>query len=211
MPHTVYLIRHGESELNLLQPGIVGGRSRWCELTGEGIAQARTLGRWLRASGISADRIVSSTAVRAQQTARYSLEEAGIRLRRIETFVELEELDQGDWENESRADTYTPEVYARMAAEGWRFSAPGGESLEALYARVSGWLERSVLAGPPGTTLVFCHGMVIKILLAGLFHLDRATAWRIPIDNTSISTVRHDGGSWRLLGQNELPHLLAGG
>lgn len=207
MPHTVYLIRHGESELNVHQPIIVGGRSRWCELTGPGLSQAKTLGRWLGRSGISADRICASTAVRAQQTARYALQEADIPLRRIETFIELEELDQGDWENELREETYTPEVIAQIIEDKWAFTPPGGESLSALFERIDGWLSREVLAGPEGVTLVFCHGMVIKILLAGLFDYDRSTAWRIPIDNTSISTITHDGDRWRLLGQNERPHM----
>ncbi|MFT5686673.1 MAG: broad specificity phosphatase PhoE [Myxococcota bacterium] len=207
MPHTVYLIRHGESELNVHQPVIIGGRSRWCELTGPGIAQAETLGRWLGQSDIAADRIVASTAVRAQQTARYALAEAGIPLKRIETFTELEELDQGDWENELREETYTPEVLARINVDNWAFSPPGGESLGALFARTSAWLDDEVLAGPDGVTLVFCHGMVIKILLTGLFGFDRRTAWRIPIDNTAINTIVHDGAEWRLVGQNELPHL----
>ena len=52
--------------------------------------------------------VVASTAVRAQQTARYSLEQTDVPLRRLETFTELEEMCQGDWENGLREATYTP-------------------------------------------------------------------------------------------------------
>lgn len=203
----ILLIRHAESEINAWEPPVIGGRSGWCELTERGIAQSRVLGRWLAERQIGCDRTISSTAVRAQQTARYCLSEVGLALRKIEVFTEIEELSQGEWENEPRSRIITPETKALMDAAHWNFRAPGGESQADLYARAHAWLQRAILPHPSRCVWVFCHGLVIKVLLAGLFDLDRRTAWRIPIDNTSMTTIAHREGRWQLLGQNESPHL----
>lgn len=206
MIHTVTLVRHGESELNVRQPSIIGGRSRWCELTPRGIAQARHLGRWLAGSGLPIDRVASSTAVRAQQTARYALEQTTVPLRRLETFTTLEEMDQGQWENRLRAETYTPDVLARLQADPWMFSAPGGESQADVFRRGLRWLEEEVLPGDAAHTWVFAHGMVIKLLVSGLRGGDQRTAWQLPIQNTSLTRIQHDPREgWRVCSLNTFP------
>lgn len=192
MIRTVTLVRHGESELNVRQPSIVGGRSRWCELTPRGIAQARHLGRWLADSRMPIDRVVSSTAVRAQQTARYALEQTPVPLRSLETFVELEEMGQGQWENLPRAETYTPAVIAQIRESPWTFSAPGGESQGDVCRRAQRWLDAHVLTSDVAHTWVFTHGMVIKLLVTGLRGGDQGAAWQIPIQNTSLTRIQHD-------------------
>lgn len=206
MTRHVTLVRHAESELNVRQPSIIGGRSRWCELTPRGIAQARHLGRWLRDTRPPIDRVVASTAVRAQQTARYSLEQTDVPLRRLETFTELEEMCQGDWENRLRETTYTPEVFARLGQDPWHFSAPGGESSADVFARGSRWLDGVALAGRAQHTWVFTHGMVIKLLVAGLSANDRQTAWQRHIQNTSLTTLHHTGDGWVVDQVNTFPH-----
>jgi len=200
----VTLVRHAESEINTWHPPIIGGRSRWCELTPRGIAQARHLGQWLAETRPPIDRVAASTAVRAQQTARYSLE-PHTALRRIETFTTLEEMDQGDWENLPRAQTYTPAVIAQMQALVWDFSAPGGESQGQVFARGLRWLEEEVLPRDDAHTWVFTHGLFIKLLVTGLRGGDRATAWQVPIQNTSITRLAHDARGWRVIDQNTFP------
>jgi broad specificity phosphatase PhoE len=201
------LIRHGESEVNVHDPPMIGGRSSWCELTPQGVAQARALGRWLREQQVPCDRVVASTAVRAQQTARYCMTEAGIALRRLRTFPELEELSQGDWENHPRSAILTPETIALIEQTHWEFRPPGGESQADVHERAFRWIEREVLPSEGGCVWAFSHGVVIKVLLAGIFGLERRTAWKIEIDNTSITRLLHTEQGWQLLGQNETPHL----
>ena len=154
--------------------------------------------------------MISSTAVRAQQTARRCLAEVGLPLRRIELFSEIEELSQGEWENKLRREILTPETVAKIEAENWNFRAPGGESMSDVCARLKRFLYRELLEPPTreilGDIWVFSHGVAIKALLADLFDLERSTAWRIPIDNTSITTLSAREGRLELLGQNETPH-----
>lgn len=205
MRRLLYLMRHGESEVNAADPPMVGGRSRWAELTALGVDQSRRLGRWLGEQNVPVDRIVSSTAVRAQQTARYALDELGIPLRRLETFPVLEEMAHGEWENRLRAETYVPEVVAQMEAENWNFHAPGGESLDDVWRRTSDWVQREVLEKDNEHTWVFCHGMVIKGLLAGFLNHDRQVAWRVWIDNASLTLLAHENDAWTELSRNVLP------
>ncbi|CAK0848478.1 unnamed protein product [Prorocentrum cordatum] len=63
----ILLIRHGESAMNV-QPELVGGRTDAAPLTQRGQAQARALGRRLRATGVELDEVYSSTAERARRT-----------------------------------------------------------------------------------------------------------------------------------------------
>ncbi|MEL6342817.1 MAG: histidine phosphatase family protein [Myxococcota bacterium] len=196
MRHTLYLMRHGESEVNAADPPVIGGRSRWAELTPLGVEQSRRLGRWLGEQQIPVDRIISSTAVRAQQTARYALDALKIPRRRLETFVRLEEMSQGEWENQLRTAVRTPAVMAQMDRETWHFRAPGGESMSDVYERGLRFIQDEVLAAPHAHTWIFCHGMVIKTLLAGVMGLERTTAWQIWIDNASLTVLEHEDGQW---------------
>lgn len=75
---TLLLLRHAEAES--FAPGRRDAERR---LTARGHEQARALGDWLRASGVSIDHVVCSTATRTQQT----LED--LRLDPTTTSVEL--------------------------------------------------------------------------------------------------------------------------
>jgi broad specificity phosphatase PhoE len=201
---SVLLIRHGESEINAADPPVVGGRSGWAELTERGVAQSVALGEALAARGEPCDRVVASTTVRAQQTARYCLQALGRPewpVRRIEVADALTELSQGEWENRLRSDIYTPTTLAGIEVDPWRFCPPGGESQEGVFLRASAWLEREVVQGEARHVWAFGHGVVIKVLLAGLFDRDRRTAWRTPIDNASLTHLEFDG-TWRLRAEN---------
>lgn len=90
----IYLIRHAQSEMNL-NPHIVGGRSNHTPLTLFGEKQAKELGEIISKSGLIPDFVFSSGAVRTNETARISFEEAGIKLD-ITISEDLQELHQGD-------------------------------------------------------------------------------------------------------------------
>lgn len=203
---SVRLFRHAESEMNVVQPTVIGGRSGWCELTPTGVEQSRALGLALASAGLQADRVVTSSTVRAQQTARYCLDALGrldLPLRRIEVSPALDELSQGEWENRSRQEVYTPEMLEQIERTHWYFRPPGGESQDDLFRRVFSWLVHEVLARPERYVWVFCHGLVIKVLITGLFGLERRNAWKLPIDNVSMTWIAHDEHGWQLMSQNQ--------
>lgn len=202
----ILLVRHGESEVNAHGAHLVGGRSSWAELTERGKAQSRALGRrWI--DELHDDHVVvSSTAVRATQTARYALEAAGCRLTRLRTSEALEELDQGAWTGRLRAEIYTPAQQAVIEQDHWTFSAPGGESQADVHQRASAYLLHSVVR-PGLTAWVVCHGVVITSLLAGWAGVDRQSAWRIRIANTAITELSFDGERFAEVRRNDIDHL----
>jgi broad specificity phosphatase PhoE len=166
----IVLVRHGQSEMNLKQAAIVGGQSNESPLTPVGVAQAKALGRHLLARHLAPHAapalVTSSPAVRARDTARIALREAGMGAAEIRETPALLELAQGAWEGKPRGECYTPETLAAIAADPWNFAAPGGgESQRAVEERVIAHVTREVLprlqpGGPPA--LLFAHGLAIK-------------------------------------------------
>lgn len=205
---TIYFIRHGESETNVRSPPQIGGRHSWAELTSRGVAQSRALGERFRQEERVFDQIVASTAVRAQQTARHCLERLEQSPDDVTTYPELEELDQGEWSGRRFEEVLTPAQLAVMEQKNWRFRPPGGESQEDVFARVSAWIERRVLGTDHAHTLVFSHGLLIKVMLTGLLGLDKRKAWWIKIDNSSLSIVTYDRGAWSERARNDTAHTV---
>jgi len=133
----IYLIRHGQTELN--REGRYQGRID-SALTALGIAQAQAVGR--RLAQIKADaggdwRLETSSQGRAVQTARLIAEAAG--LGEPQPDERLIEASYGELEGLTR-----PEVDARWpelaGLRGTFGRAPGGETMEALTARAAAWL-----------------------------------------------------------------------
>ncbi len=198
----VYFIRHAESETNL-DLTHVAGQSNWAKLTENGIAQAKALGKRLKS--IRFDAVYSSPAARAKQTAEYCLRSMGADYH-VNLEPRLLEIDQGDWQGRPRDEIYNREdVVKGLAKDCWHF-IPGdnvkGESQAAVAKRMRDWLEGL----KDGRIAAFSHGVAIKFLLADLFDRDKRTAYRTPIDNTSITIVRYDD-KYSLVLENDTSHL----
>ena len=205
---TVHLVRHAESEANVWTPPVIGGRCSWAELTPRGLRQSQALGERLRREAVIIDQAAASTAVRAQQTARHCLDRIDRSPYGVLTYPELEELDQGEWSGRPREDIYTPEQIEIIERTQWVFRPPGGESQQDVFERGARWLRTHVVESDFEQTWVFTHGVVIKATITGLLGLDRTVAWRIPIDNTSITSLRYEGGEWTELRRNDTAHRV---
>lgn len=147
MTTELWLVRHGETEWTC--DGRLCGRSD-PPLTEQGRADARALRAVL--SGSTFDRVVSSPAVRAVETARLAYGEPEIDER-------LHELDFGDLEGMTWADC--TDDLRRSLVDYTGFCAPGGESVAELGERVLA----AVGDLGPGSHLVVSHGGVIRYLL----------------------------------------------
>ena len=91
----LFLIRHGESEMNT-SPELICGRSNSSELTNRGWEEALALGTRLKKLGVQPDEIYSSPAVRTIQTANITLEQMGLTEKPVER-PELQEISMGEW------------------------------------------------------------------------------------------------------------------
>lgn len=184
------MVRHGESEGNALR--LAQGRSAH-PLTPRGRAQAGAVAALARGLRWRPGRVVTSPLPRCTET-------AGILAEALAAPAPLEdvaftEIDCGratgvPFETLRRDH---PEAFARPVAEWGGFEAFGGESPEALFARVARGLD----ALPRGeAVLLVTHGAVFKAVLAHLVGL-RA---RLLLDlrNGTCLRLERRGGAFAL-------------
>ncbi len=150
-PSEFFFLRHGETDWN------AGGRSQGrtdIPLNALGTAQAHAAAALLANHGIA--RIVASPLGRAQETARIVGGRLGLP---FTTDADLQEAAFGDqeghpmgtWYDDWVQNTYTPQ---------------GGESFEALQARVVPALNRALAA--PAVTLIVAHGAMFRAVRAAM-------------------------------------------
>ena len=209
MAFNLYLVRHGESEVNV-QPDIMG-QGPEVKLTQEGKAQAARLGHYIRKWNF--DYIYCSPYKRAWDTAFIALGGATPHM-----VPELREYDPGSWSACNRSSILTDDVKLRMGYQNMGFRPPNGESMNMVERRVSQWLEDEILYNKskldylygldkPMEIIVFSHGMTIKSLLHYVMGFDKSFTWKIEIDNTSITKLSYGDKGWRLHYINSTAHL----
>lgn len=203
----LYLIRHGQSEVNVLPDHV--GQSKDTKLTKEGKVQASLLGcRLFQKEKLSVDRVFSSDYTRAVDTCNIALGNSPI-VQSVQTIYapELREYSAGDWTGSSRKEIYDITTILRMAAMTNSFLPPNGESFHMVERRASKWLEDTILYNEqvqaeankrqaqnllPQNIFVFSHGITIKCLLHYIMGFDQSFTWKINLENTSISKLHFD-------------------
>lgn len=171
----IYLIRHGESAFN--QPDSNGmkftsGRSHSIELTDKGREQATNLGLKLveRLSKDAPIVILSSTAVRAQETANRLFDELKLyySIERGDSYENLCELGQGDWEGKPKDARYdnAMKIWEDLSAKE-KFTFPKistGESYSEVAARFLTDLKEIIKCNPNKTILITTHYAAMNAL-----------------------------------------------
>ncbi|MBE0495461.1 MAG: histidine phosphatase family protein [Campylobacterales bacterium] len=154
MVENVYLVRHGHID--------TGGEKRYIgqtdlPLDALGIAQAHRLCEYFKT--IPLDRVFTSPLVRCVQTTR-------IICNKYQCVEAFREIHMGAWENMAMATLKAQDAQA-FAARGQdikHFVPPGGESFEALSARVLRAFKTLVQAHR-GTVLIVAHAGVNRVIL----------------------------------------------
>ncbi|XP_054328020.1 6-phosphofructo-2-kinase/fructose-2,6-bisphosphatase 1 isoform X3 [Pongo pygmaeus] len=159
-PRSIYLCRHGESELNIR--GRIGGDSG---LSVRGKQYAYALANFIQSQGISSLKVWTSHMKRTIQTA----EALGVP---YEQWKALNEIDAGVCEEMTYEEIqeHYPEEFALRDQDKYRYRYPKGESYEDLVQRLEPVimeLERQE------NILVICHQAVMRCLLA--YFLDKSS------------------------------------
>ena len=166
------LVRHGQSEWNLKNL-FTGWRD--IGLTENGVAEARTAGRKLKAQNIRFDVAFTSALLRAQHSLDLMLEEIGQTGIAVFKDQALNERDYGDLVGLNKDDARVK--WGAEQVHAWRRSydvaPPGGESLKDTAARVLPYYIQDmlprVLRGD--NLLVSAHGNSLRALVMVLEHL----------------------------------------
>ncbi len=168
MQPTLYYIRHGETDWNVA--GRLQGR-RDVPLNATGRAQASHCGEVLRdlfaRDGVdpSALDYVSSPLGRARATMDLVRAGLGLESGSVRIEPELAEISFGAWEGFTIAELRQrdPQQMAAREHDKWRFLPPGGESYEAMAARIGAW-HRTLTRD----AVVTAHGGTARGLMAFL-------------------------------------------
>jgi probable phosphoglycerate mutase len=172
----VYLVRHGETAWSL--SGQHTGTTD-LPLTEHGEEAARRLAQPL--SRVTFARVLTSPMRRAGRTC----ELAGLGAQAI-VDPDLVEWNYGDYEGLT-----TAQIRAR--APGWivfRDGCPGGESPEAIGARVDRLIAR--VRSTDGDVALFAHGHVFRVLAARWLGLPVIVGRHFLLDTATVSVLGYD-------------------
>lgn len=167
------IIRHGQSQWNLENrfTGVMD-----VPLTETGIKEAYAAGQKLK--NILFDHAFTSLLVRAQETLRIVLEEAGQLQVPVTKNAALNERSYGELQGLNK--TEMAEKYGAEQIAIWRRSydvqPPGGESLKDTAARVIPYYQHEIepllIAGK--NVLIVAHGNSLRALMMYLENIDAA-------------------------------------
>lgn len=109
----------------------------------------------------------------------------------------IRDLSYGSWQSRTLDDIAEADPQALQAWLEDPDAAPhGGESLAALYDRISNWLDDCLAAG--GHSLVVTHAPVIRVAVLKTLSAPLASFWRIDVEPLAIADIRSDGRRWAL-------------
>lgn len=200
----ICLIRHGETEWNA-ERRIQGQIDIGLNATGR--AQALAAGQWLRRAGISA--LYASDLRRAWDTA--GAIGAALGLQAI-ALPEMRERRYGVFEGLTYAEAAArfPAGYAAFEGRNADYDFENGESLKAMFARVTGKLSELATLHAGSTLAVVVHGGVLDVINRFV----RGTPLEAPRDflipNAGINWVVTVNGRWQVETWGETAHLAPG-
>jgi len=194
------LLRHAEVEAAYQR--VFGGRIDM-DLSPRGHEQAAVLARHLRATKF--DAIYASPMKRVQQTLAPAL---GNHAPEPIVLPDLREIDFGDWTGlvwETACEQHGIEAHQWLEALD-QGRVTNAEPIPAYKRRVEQCLQQIVLAHPGQTVAVFCHGGVIRALIAVALGIPLPLTGFFSVDYASVSELEvHPGGRFVLESLNHIP------
>jgi 2,3-bisphosphoglycerate-dependent phosphoglycerate mutase len=190
------LVRHGQSDWNLKNL-FTGWRD--IDLSEQGIAEAHTAGRKLKAQGFRFDLAFTSALVRAQRTLDIMLDELGQRGIPVFKDQALNERDYGDLVglNKDDARKRWGEEQVHVWRRSYDVAPPGGESLRDTAARVLPYYIQEML--PPvlqgKRVLVSAHGNSLRALVMVLDRHTPETITKLNLDTGAPMIYRLNSDS----------------
>lgn len=131
---------------------------------------------------------------------------AGYPAQRLHVEPGLLEQDLGEWHGLVHA--ALPPLLAAPAHPFWPLAAeeqpPGGESFEAVVARVGPTVERIAEEADGESVVAVCHGGTIRAAVAFAMEVDARAALHLSVQNLSLTRITRELGGWRVGCVNEL-------
>ena len=201
MANTFYIVRHGETNWNILGKTQGHGNSN---LTEKGIEQATTLAQSINKYPI--DYIYSSDLGRAVETANILADKLNLEVNKTKA---LREMGFGVWEGllmdeikESYADMYNT----------WRnaphlFNIPGGETLSIIKDRVEEFIKEINEKYDNKHILLVSHSVTVRVILLSCLGSGLENIYRIKQDNTALNIVEFKDYGPVVIKMNDTSHF----
>ncbi len=197
-----YIIRHGQTDLNL--KGIVQGRGINSPLNDHGVQQAKAF--FNAYQHIPFDKIYTSTLLRTEQTVQQFINK-GIP---NEPLVGLDEISWGVYEGQDLNDSILKGFDELVTS--WRngeldHALEQGESPNQVALRQQEAFKYMLQQDKEETVLVCMHGRALRILLCHLTGIPISKMDDFSHTNTSLYVVEYQDGMYRIIDAFNTRHL----
>lgn len=195
------MIRHAEAEGNLFRR--IHGQYESC-ITTNGMRQIRALQE--RFSGEKVDACYSSDLVRTRTTAQAVWVPKHLELRCDPRF---REVALGVWEDQpfGKLEREEPEMMARFSRDPYHWHVDGSEDFLAYTTRFLAGLDEAARRHDGQTIAIFSHGCVLRGVQQRLFYPPEAIGELGHCDNTGVSLIEYEHGTYRKVYLNDNSHL----
>ncbi|MNK03391.1 putative phosphoserine phosphatase 2 [compost metagenome] len=202
MAKELYIIRHGETELNRL--GIVQGRGVNADLNDTGIAQGAAF--FNKYNSVKFDKIYTSSLVRTHQTVKDFID-LGLPWEQLDG---LDELAWGEWEG--KPNTEEAREAFRAVVREWQLGNydakfEGGESPNEVSVRMAKAITHIKNQSDENIVLICMHGRAMRLILCQLLNKPFSDMEEFPHSNTTLYRLQYDGDKFTLLDSNNISHL----
>ena len=201
MANTFYIVRHGQTNWNILGKTQGHGNS---DLTAKGIEQATELAESIVNYPI--DYIYSSDLGRAVQTAQILGDKLNIKVKETEA---LREMGFGEWEglliDEIKANYAN--VYATWRNEPHLAQIPGGETLHLIKDRVDSFIQSLNEKYDNKHILLVTHSVTVRVMLLAFLNSGMENIYRIKQDNTALNIDEYRDYGPVVIKMNDTSHI----
>lgn len=202
MNKTLYIIRHGETDLN--KRGVVQGRGMDTNLNELGVIQSEAF--YAAYKSVPFDKIYTSTLKRTHQTVKHFID-AGIPWVQ---YPGLDELAWGIYEGKEAThetkDAYLA-IIKRWTEGDLHEKFESGESPLDVKERQLQVLENLIEKNDDENILICMHGRAMRLFLCLLTDKPLTEMESFPHSNTTLYKVRYDGSGFSIIDFNNTNHL----
>ena len=202
MTNTIYIVRHGQTEWNILGKTQGHGDSN---LTAKGREQAELLAE--RMTKYPIDYIYSSDLGRAYQTAEIIGNKLSIEVEKTEA---LREMNFGTWEGRIIKDIIEedPELYKMWRNEPHLAKIPQGETLSQIKERTDAFIKEINEKYDGKHIVLVTHSLCARIMLLSFLDSDVKNIYRINQGNTALNIIELRDYGPVVMKMNDTTHII---
>lgn len=202
MKKTLYIIRHGETDLN--KRGVVQGRGMDTDLNDRGREQAEAF--YQAYKSIPFDKIYTSTLKRTHQTVKKFID---INIPWTQ-YAGLDELGWGIYEGMESTDQIKAEfldILQKWGSGQLNHKFERGESPLEVKERQLTVLEKLIEENEDTNILICMHGRALRLFLCLLLNKPLTEMESFPHVNTTLYKIDYDGSAFHIIDFNNTDHL----